>query len=214
MARFRFDDAEKYGNQTTSTGFFGLKDDGDVARVRFMYRDMNDVEGLAVHEVEIDGRRRYVNCLRSYDEPLDNCPFCKSGRFQLAKLYIPLYDVDSGTVKVWERGKKFFGKISSICTRYGRDGEICSHVFEIERHGKKGDQTTTYEIYEVDKDDTTLDDLPELPKIVGSIVLDKNADEMREYLETGSFGDSPAPVRRDSNREPIRRRTPATSEVF
>ena len=214
MARFNTETADKYGGQG-GAGYFSLKNDKDVARVRFMYNGIDDVEGYAVHQVEIDGRKRYVNCLREYNEPKDKCPFCRESMFTTAKLFVPLYNVDEDKVQVWERGKKFVAKISSICARYPN---VVSHVFEIERNGKKGEQTTTYEIYEVDKDNTTLEDLPEASNPLGTIVLDKSADDMEFFLDNGYFppdGDE-APVRRRSSRseEPageIRstRRTPA-----
>ena len=135
-------------------------------------------------------------------------------------MFIPIYNIDEDKVQVWERGKKFISKISSICARYPN---VVSHVFEIERNGKPGDTATTYEIYEVDKDDTTLEDLPEVSDPLGTIVLDKNADDMEFFLDNGYFppdGDD-APVRRRSNKseeEPPfdedrrgSRRTPATN---
>ena len=200
MARFNYKEAENYGGQGGG-GYFSLKNDGDVARVRFMYSSIDDVQGDAVHEVEIDGKKRYVNCLRAYNEPLDECPFCKAHRFQVAKLFIPLYDVDNDRVVTWERGKKFFSKISSLCARYP---DIVSHEFEIERNGKPGSTQTTYEIYEVKHDDTTLEDLPELPNIVGGIILDKTKEEMEYYLEHNEFPSDDADV------EPVRRRTAET----
>lgn len=217
MARFHYDEAEKYGGQG-GAGYFSLKNDKDVARVRFMYNSIDDVEGYAVHQVEIDGKKRYVNCLRSYNEPLSACPFCEHKEFQMAKLFIPLYDVDEQKAKIWERGKKFFAKISSICARYDK---LVSHIFEIERNGKKGETTTTYEIYEVDHDNTTLDDLPEIPQILGGLILDKSADDMAFYLENGYFPpeDDDMPVRRresvrDEEPEDRGRRTPARRDRF
>lgn len=214
MARFNTETADKYGGQG-GAGYFSLKNDKDVARVRFMYNGIDDVEGYAVHQVEIDGKKRYVNCLREYNEPKDKCPFCRESMFTTAKLFVPLYNVDEDKVQVWERGKKFVAKISSICARYPN---VVSHVFEIERNGKKGEQTTTYEIYEVDKDNTTLEDLPEASDPLGTIVLDKSADDMDFFLDNGYFppdGDE-VPVRRRSSRSEessgeIRstRRTPA-----
>lgn len=183
MARFRADEADNYGGQG-GAGFFQLRNDGDVARVRFMYNSIDDVEGFSVHTVEINGRKRYVNCLRDYNQPIDECPFCKDRQFVSAKLFIPIYDEEDGTVKVWERGKKFFSKITSLCARYP---DVVSHVFEIERNGKPGDTQTTYEIYEVEHDDTTLEDLPEVPNILGGLVLDKTPEEMQYYLENGEF---------------------------
>ena len=39
MARFRADEADNYGGQG-GAGFFRLANDGDVARVRFMYNSI------------------------------------------------------------------------------------------------------------------------------------------------------------------------------
>lgn len=184
MGRFNAQDADNYGGSGNSTGFFKLSNDGDVARVRFMYNSADDVEGVACHEVEVNGKKRYVNCLREYNQPLSDCPFCANNKFQVAKLFVPVYDIDEDKVKIWERGKKFFGKLSSICARYPN---TVSHTFEVERHGKQGDTSTTYEIYETGNDGTKLEDLPELPQIIGGIVLDKSADEMKYYLDYGEF---------------------------
>lgn len=213
MARFRHDEVDHYGGQG-GAGYFSLKNDKDVATVRFMYNSIDDVEGFAVHQVEIDGKKRYVNCLREYDQPVDNCPFCKASQFQTAKLFVPLYNVDEDRVQIWERGKKFFSKISSICARYDN---LVSHKFEIERNGKPGSTQTTYEIYEVGKDDTTMEDLPELPDMLGTVVLDKSADDMEFYLQEGIFppeDDAPVVRRRTERREEtddVRRRTPANN---
>lgn len=214
MARFGVADADKYGGQGGG-GYFSLKNDKDVARVRFMYDSIDDVEGFAVHEVEIDGKKRYVNCLRDYGQPMDACPFCKAGRFQQVKYFLQLYNVDEDRVQTWERGKKFGAKISSLCARYPH---LVSHQFEIERNGKAGSMETTYEIYSVgDKDETTLDDLPEASPILGTLVLDKNVDDMNYYLDNGEFpgdgGDAPV-TRRGGDRDSESRsdrRTPSNS---
>lgn len=214
MARFNTETADRYGGQG-GAGYFSLKNDKDVARVRFMYNSIDDVEGYAVHQVEIDGKKRWVNCLREYNQPIDTCPFCREKMFTSAKLFIPLYNIDEDKQQVWERGKKFISKISSICARYPN---VVSHVFEIERNGKKGETTTTYEIYEVDKDDTTLEDLPEISSPLGTIVLDKSADDMEFYLENGYFppDGEDVPIRRresasEHEEERGMRRTPANS---
>lgn len=217
MARFTTETAERYGGQG-GAGYFSLKNDKDVARVRFMYNGIEDVEGYAVHQVEIDGKKRWVNCLREYNEPKDNCPFCRQNMFTSAKLFIPLYNIDEDKQQIWERGKKFISKISSICARYP---DVVSHVFEIERNGKKGETTTTYEIYEVEKDNTTLEDLPEASSPLGTVVLDKSADDMEFYLENGYFppDGEDVPVRRrttseDSSEDRGTRRTPARRDRF
>ena len=215
MGRFNYQDSDNYGN--SSSNFFSLKDDGDVARVRFMYNDLKDVVGYAVHEIEVDGNKRYVNCLRSYNEPKSKCPCCANDYMQKAKIYVPLYNVDTKEVQLWERGKKFLGKLQSICTRYARqDSPLVNHVFEIERNGKKGDTQTTYEIYEVGSDGTTLQDLPEVIEPLGNVILDKSYDELDSYVRTGSFATQQVPTRRvDTSEEYSRRTVPSRrSEQF
>lgn len=204
MGRFSYEEADNYGGNG-GAGFFSLKNDKDTARVRFMYRDMQDVEGYAVHQAEVNDKKRYVNCLRNYNDPVDKCPFCASGKTQQAKLFIPLYDVESEQVKIWERGKKFFGQLSSLCSRYPN---LVSTEIEIERNGKKGDTGTTYSLYPAAPDDTTLEDLPELPVIIGGLVLDKSAEEMEYYLDYGDFpnsDDGETPVQRRGSRSEARR---------
>lgn len=219
MARFGANEVDNYGSNGGGS-FFSLKDDGDVARVRFMYNSMEDVVGYAVHEVEIDGKKRYVNCLRAYNEPKSNCPFCADNQFQRAKLYIPMYDIDNDEVKIWERGKQFFAKMSAICARYSNaDTPLVAHTFDVERHGKKGDTGTVYEIYETGVDDTTLEDLPEIPEILGTIILDKSAEDMEYYLDNDCFPNNDGapkrsePARNDRGRreetQPTGRRTPS-----
>lgn len=199
MARFNASQADNYGGQG-GAGFFRLANDGDVAKVRFMYRTIDDVEGMSVHSVEIDGKKRYVNCLREYNEPMSKCPFCREHMPVQAKLFVPVYDVDEDRVKIWERGKKFFNKISGLCSRYD---SLVEKEFEIERHGKAGSTDTTYEIFPVDKcEKLDMEDLPELPEDFAKFVLDKSADDMEYFLEEGEFPpeeDDEAPRRRRGN---------------
>lgn len=212
--RFSYNDAENYGSNGSSS-FFTLKNDKDTARVRIMYRNMNDAEGLAVHEVEVDGKKRYVNCLREYNDPIDMCPLCKANYKIIAKLFVPLFNEETGEVMVWERGKKFFGKLSSLCGRYDN---LVSHVFDIERNGKPKDTATTYEIYNVSEDNTTLEDLPEPVDVMNGIVMDKSAEDMEYYVRYGEFPEGgqsasreEAPRRRE---EAPMRRTPARGDAF
>ena len=216
--RFKHDEVDRYGGQGGS-GYFSLKDDGDVATVRFMYNGIEDVEGYAVHEVEVDGKKRWVNCIREYNSPVDECPFCAEKHFQTAKLFIPIYNVDEEKVQIWERGKTFFQKMSSICARYSNtDVPLVAQEFEIERNGKKGSTSTRYEIYPVGQPDSTrIEDLPEMPAILGGLILDKTYEEMSEYLETGEFpSDEPVLQRRGRrDEEPVRNtsdRRPASTE--
>ena len=216
MARFNATEVENYGG-SGGAGYFSLKNDKDTAQVRFMYNNIDDVEGYAVHQVEVDDKKRYVNCLREYNQPVSDCPFCEAKNFQLAKLFVPLYDIKDDRVKIWERGKKFFSKIGSICARYSNP-TVVSHIFEIERNGKPGDQTTSYEIYETDQDNTTMEDLPEKPELLGSLILDKSKEEMQYYLDNGKFPsdneENHVVRRRENTSDETPRRTPQRRDRF
>lgn len=202
--RFNFNDADNYGQQNAGS-FFQLKDDKDTARVRFLYDTIDDVEGYVVHQIEVGDRKRYVGCLRSYNEPIEKCPLCAKYK-QIPKLFLKLYNEDTQEVQIWERGKSFFQRISSLAARYN---PLCDEIVEVERNGKKGDMKTTYEFYPTDNSEFNMNDL-EITDPLGTIILDKTADEMNEYLQTGGFSDTGQDVSSQRGAD-IQRRTPNNS---
>ena len=212
MGRFSMNEVENYGGSGGS-GFFRLQNNHDTATVRFLYNSVDDVEGYAVHEVEVNGKKRYVNCLRAYNEPKDKCPFCREGKPQRAKLFIPVYNENDGQAQIWERGKKMFAKLSSLFSKYNKSS-IVSQMFDIERIGEAGSTDTDYQIYRVDEpaDDATLEDF-EVPQILGRFVLDKSADDMEYYLEEGQFppedDDEQVKPRNNNHSRRAERRTPS-----
>lgn len=208
--RFDFNDAEHYGSQGNGGSYFKLQNDKEVARVQLLGNDMNDFPGYAVHSVEVDGKNRWVNCLREYQDPVDVCPFCAAKIKQQARLFIPLYNIDADEVQIWERGKNFFPTLAGYCAR---NPEVVSIVTEIERHGKPHDTNTTYQLYST-KDEPERDRLEdfedEIPEIIGRYVLDKTADDMEYYLDHDEFpksddnsseDDAPRRRERSSDRE-------------
>ncbi len=216
MAEFSVKDADKYGGQGGG-GYFSLKNDRDTARVIFPFEGIEDIHGYSVHQVEVDGKKRYVNCLHEYGQPKDDCPFCAAGMFTLAKYFIPVYNVDEDRIQTWERGKQFGDRLTSLCSR---NPNLVTHGFEIERIGKKGDTKTTYEIYsDRDNDDPNrkAEDF-DVQNPLGTIILDKGIEDMKYYLETGEFpsedGNADArPSRREvADERPSRR--PAVRDRF
>lgn len=227
MPRFSYEDADKYGGGGGGkTNFFSLKNDGDKAYVHILGNDMNDFPGYAVHRVPIGDGYRYVNCLREAGAPVTDCPFCAEGKHSpeiskvYAKLFIPLYDCDDDTVKIWERGKTFFRDLASYCSHNPNVSEI---VTEIERRGKAGDTSTTYGLYATrETDNFAMENVAEdIPNVLGDIVLDKTKSDMEVYLKRGQFPDDSSSdegvARRGSSRDeepPFRegneRRTPSS----
>ena len=210
MARFSMDEADNYGGGGGS--FFQLRNDKETAKVRFLYNDISDLQGYAVHQVDVgDGKTRYVNCLRSYNEPLDMCPLCAAQFKVVPKLFIKLFNEDLGECQIWERGKTYFQRISSLSSRYN---PLVNEVVEIERNGKPGDKQTSYEFYPISNSPVNLEDY-DCPEPLGTIILDKTADDMNVYLDTGVFPDEGQQVSqsRQTNRnnleQPTGRRTPS-----
>lgn len=187
MPRVSLQDSAKYSSGS-GLPYFTLANDKDTARVRFMFESMEDLNdtNYVCHEVEVGDKKKYVNCLREYNDPKDACPFCAANIATKQVLFIPLYDVDEDKVKVWQRSAAFATKkFPSLLSRYKN---FPSHIFEIERNGVKGDQRTTYELFEQDDDDTTLQDLPEIPDLEAlGMILDKSAEDMEYYLEEETF---------------------------
>ena len=214
MARVRLDEADRYGG-SGGAGFFQLKNDGDKAKVRIMYDTIDDVDVYSVHEIDAvdeNGRvimgknnrpvKKYVNCLRKYDDPIDDCPFCREGRNVTVKIFIPIYNIDQDKVQIWERGKNYSKRLARIASKYD---SIVSQVFEIERDGAAGYQKTEYYIEPVGKPDgTTLEDLPPIEKFAN--LLEKSADDMEYYLQEGQFPPSDDDYDQDEDDEPPVRR--------
>ena len=184
MAKLNIKNAGKYSSNGTNE-YFMLKDDGDTARVRFLYDDPDgaDIDFFLVHTVEIEGKKRYVACNAVDDEGKmhkDDCPLCKSGNRPQEKLFLQLYDEDEDKLKIWERGKNFVPKIVSFINRYGA---LVKQAFDIERHGKKGDTGTTYELYALPSDNKTLEDYPERQELEGTLIIKASAEEMHDILD-------------------------------
>ena len=205
MSRFNMDEATNYG--AVKSNYFSLKDDGDTATIRFLYNDINDVEGVAVHEVQVGDKTVDVECLRAYNEPVDKCPLCSAGYKQNAKLFVPVYDEGSKESKIWTRGRTFFNKLSSLCTRYN---PLVATPFEVERVGKKKDINTTYETYPKNSDNARVIDFPEI-KAEGTCFQVKTYEELENYLRTGMFEEN-KPVARNQSRQ-VQRETPVNQPI-
>lgn len=219
MARINVEEAKHYQNELNGE-WFGLKDHGDVARVQFMIDKYEDIDVFACHKVEVNGKERYVDCLRTYNEPIDKCPLCASGYPVKPVRFVVMYQHDDQKVKIWERGKNFIAKLQGLCNRYQ---PLSEYVFEIERNGAKGSKETKYEVFPMDRVDPV--DLSEIekPDLLGGLIIDASADDMEVYLQTGNFpekgSEDSAPIARrgaeNSNPNPsgARRSTPASAQT-
>ena len=192
MSKCSMNDVDNY--KSGGGSFFKLENDGDTARVRFMFNSIDDLDFDVVHEVEVGDKKRLVSCLRTYSDPVDDCPLCAAGYRPTPKLFVPMYNEDTGEAQLWQRSRNFPKQISGICRNFS---PLTSVSVEIQRNGKKGDKNTVYSFTPIGgQDDTTLDDLPEVPIALGTVVLDKDFDELSKFIEKGFFEDDSKPIER------------------
>ena len=199
--RISMEDADKVENNSNRSSFFKLKSNGSKAVVRFLHEGMHDIPTVVVHSITEKGRHRWINCIReSVDSPRCDCPLCSSDNPDVSQistrvyLELAVYETDSRgvptgkyTKQIWERGKKFISKIQSLCNRYK---PLCDYVFEIERLGEERSTETTYEIYPIPaatKEEYPYELEPEPFDPIGSIVLNKNKQEIEYFLDNGDF---------------------------
>lgn len=202
MAQVNFNDVN-FGNVGNSgsnnyrVNFFSLKNDGEEAVVRIMHDSVDTFEILTTHEVREDGKYRgRVNCLRDPREDISKCPLCAANVPLAQRIYIRLihYVPDqNGNIipqaEVWERSIQYATRIKSYIDNYGPMSDV---ICKIIRHGKPGDQQTTYEIIpnlnkQVYRDDIYVKDtsLFENYSALGTVVQDRSFEELNTYLTTG-----------------------------
>jgi len=165
---------KKYGS--SGVDFLSLKNDGDIAKVRFLHEDDQDLELVLVHKVQIEEKEKWVECLE------ENCPFCEAyGRPQL-KLFMICIDRADDKIKSWERGPTMVDFMLGFIDKYGH---LNNRDYEIKRHGKKGDTKTSYQLFpDPDRDsDEEIAKLPERPPVYGRFVLQLTEEQMREHIE-------------------------------
>lgn len=178
MGRISEEEAKNYSNSQGS--WFQLKNDKDFATVQFLIDSTDDLAPYVCHRVKIGDKERYVDCLATYGE---ECPLCHANYNQKLVRFLSMYQHEDKTVKVWERGKKFIQTVQGYMNRYN---PITDYVFQIERNGKAGSKETTYQIYPMADKPLDVSEV-ERPTILGGIILQKDAQELEEFLQTGRF---------------------------
>ena len=177
--------------------FFGLKNDGDEAVVRFMHNSPEDFDIMYVHPVTINGKYRKVNCIREPKQPITDCPLCAAKQSLQTKVYIHLLEYvkdEQGNItavpKIWERTSGYITTLKNLCDEYS---PLSDNLFKIKRNGAAGSLNTTYaivyarpEIYRPDvyiKDETAFENI----RALGTAVIDKDYNGLLEYVDSNSM---------------------------
>lgn len=194
--QINFDDiCKKNTNATQNTqtknlvSYFSLKDNGDEAIVRIMHDSTADFDICDVHQIPINGRYQKVNCIRSANDPIENCPLCESGNKLQRRIFIHLIEYvrdDQGKIqaipKVWDRPISYAYKLKNYIEEYG---PLSDSVCKIKRKGAKNSKSTDYDImYGLNKNVYRDDLYPKKPelfdgyKALGRAVWNRNYESM------------------------------------
>lgn len=166
--------------------FFSLKDDGDKATVKILLRNEQDILKFAkpLHMVEINGYQNKVLCLNKLGED-DKCECCNAGIKRQLKIMLPLYNVETKQVELWERG---INQIKDLQVMLGKYGDLSQHTFEIIRSGKAKSKDTKYTMmYDPTQVDVNVDEL-QIPEITGrnfKLILDLSMEQQKEAMLEG-----------------------------
>lgn len=199
------------GGKYKKINYLSLPEDGSTAEVHFLIDNEDDLnECLYVtHNVKLKSapKLKYgvrVNCLREYNDPIKNCPFCEAGYQTQISCVLPVYNEETEQVEFWTRGKKEANRLLRKLSK--AKNPFSTYTWELTRIGAPGDQTTDYEYENLGADEDF--DMAELdiPEILGGPVLDKSFDDMEYYLNENDF--PPEEDEEDEeDEEPVRRRS-------
>ena len=155
---------EKYG------GTFILPNDGDSKDVIFLYQSVDDVLIADTHYIKTPEYSGYCHCLGR------GCPACGKGIRVQTKLFIPIYDIETGNIVFWDRSSRFERQLmDNVILKYPNPSE---YVFRITRKGAAGDVNTTYSIM--------AENHATSPEFYSGICKDLDSSKMYSYLNGNS----------------------------
>ena len=191
MARLSIEEAKEMASRNGGSDFkfFALKD-RETIKIRFLISSIEEVERFSVHTVTMaDNKKKNVNCLRALNEPVQNCPLCAIGNKARGRIFLNVVDERTHDLLIWERSVQFLDQLEGYIQRYG---DLRDYLFEVERKGTGLD--TEYQLYPLGS--SPIEDksvLPQSISVLGRTLLDKNYDEISQFINTGVFAENTQP---------------------
>lgn len=169
-------------NEQRFGDMFILRNDGDYADVVFLYKSTNDVLVADTHYIKSADYSGYVHCCER------GCPACANNIRVQTKLFIPLYNFNSGKVEFWDRTMRFEPQLmKDVFENYPDPSQ---YVFRITRHGVPNDVNTTYEIRAVAKNSAkpfeviTAENHITFPEYYNTVCKEVRSDELYGMLNS------------------------------
>lgn len=215
MARMSYENSKEFEVSGTFE-VFSLSDDGDSDKVQFLMHSVGDVLAYTTHEVTMVSQKgkeygRKIGCLKtSKDDPSGVCPLCDAGMKIKVARFVPLYSHTHKKVMLWERGTTFIDKILASCLNrmVSQGQDPMNTVIEVVRCGRKGDTSTTYQLYPMDREQPiNVADL-EVPDPEGGLIALWTKEDMARYAQTGEM-----PANSQSSMEGVQRRSRSNEDI-
>lgn len=134
--------------------YFSLKN-GEEARVRFLYDNLNEIYQLWVHEFTTPPYPQYATiiCPSQGDGRSENCKWCASGAPRSNKVIVGLYNLETNEVQYWKRAAGYVQQnIVPLLEEVSKLNQpIASQVYKIKRNGDS--LQTTYAIIPIGQPD-------------------------------------------------------------
>ena len=208
-------------------GFFKLKNDGDMALVRFCVDTLKDIETEAIHTVKTaDGRWTKVKCLNTLGSFEKVCPLCAATaedknsdarvtRKCYVKMLVAYKDPTTQAFQapqavVWEKGSNLATELGGKVAVYG---SLKDQLFLVIRHGKANDKDTSYQIEPAPEKIYSPSLIPNDFSAFENFRIDKHSywvktvDEINTFLQTGMF---PAVEKAETTTQQTNATQPAT----
>ena len=175
------------------TGFFTLRNHGDSAKVIFLYRSPKDVLVADVHYILSNDIKGYVHCTGP------NCPACAKRIRKDAKIFTPLYNLETERIEFFDRNMKYWEPQlhQDVFQKFGDDPSLV--IFNITRNGGVGDPNTRYVITGVNSNNLiSYDEIcqkfnAKFPEFYNNICREVTAEELSRALNADNSPSS-API--------------------
>jgi hypothetical protein len=122
--------------------FFKLQD-GETAKVRFLYNTIDDIEPLGVHVVKQGNNFATIDCGRLPGDPMENCKWCSQDNKPVARVVIPMFNLDTNEISYWTRSQSWVeGTLIPTLEAIPKGQPISGQTYFIKRKGSAMQDTT------------------------------------------------------------------------
>lgn len=202
MPKVDYDELDKFKTYDSDFEWFNLENNGDSSEVIFLVDTKKDLQSYVAHQVQCDGKQRWVDCLRSADDDIEVCPLCQhmyensndDSVRKVKAIFIPLIEtskidkegnVKKGSMTYWQRSRKFVE--ANIDFFLNNFGPMTDYICKVTRIGEKKSQDTTYRIDKIKDLEIDKTQLPEPVELLGKLIQEISFEDMVKYLSTGKL---------------------------